>query len=99
MAAFNGYPNTMFGTAGLTGFIGFKFDVANGTQYGWVRINVDTGAPTHEFTVVDYASGDPGQRILTGQTSVPDSGGSLGLLAIGCAGLLAWRAQRAGATA
>jgi hypothetical protein len=51
--------------------------------------------------LVDYAWGDPGDTIRTGQTSssgdmvdaVTESG-SVGLLAIGAAGLVAWRKRR-----
>ncbi len=87
---------------GGQGYIGFKFNTGAGTQYGWVRIGIqprDVG-----MKVFDYAWGDPGDAILTGQTSstgdmvdaVPDSG-SLGLLALGGAGLMAWRKRRASA--
>ncbi len=81
-----------------TGFVGFRFDGGAGVQYGWARIHVD-GQPGNTFTLIDYAFADPGEGITAGQTtsaSVPDSGGSLGLLALGCAGLLAWRARRSG---
>ncbi len=78
-----------------TGFVGFRLNDGSGIQYGWARIDVD-GAPGNTFTLIDYAFADPGERIRAGQTteSVPESGGSLGLLALGCAGLLAWRARR-----
>ncbi len=79
-----------------TGFVGFRFNGGAGVQYGWARINMD-GAPGNSFTLIDYAFADPGERITAGQTSstsVPESGGSLGLLALGCTGLLAWRAAR-----
>ncbi len=84
-----------------TGFVGFLFNVGDGLQYGWARIHVN-GEPGNTFTLIDYAFGTPGQRITAGKTSatsVPESGGSLGLLALGCAGLLAWRAARKQATA
>jgi hypothetical protein len=73
-----------------TGFFGFRFNNGDGVQYGWARITMD-GAPNDSFTLVDSAWGDVGQKIRTGQKTVSESGGSLGLLAIGCAGLLAWR--------
>ncbi len=79
-------------------FVGFRFNGGEGLQYGWARINMD-GAPGNSFTLIDYAFGDVGDRVTAGQTSisnVPDSGGSLGLLALGCTGLLAWRAARQG---
>ena len=82
------------------GFIPFRFNNGAGMQYGWARIHrlrTDSG-----YILVDYAWGDPGDRIKAGQTSstgdqveaVPDQG-SLGLLALGGAGLMAWRRRRA----
>jgi len=86
------------------GFIGFKFNNGNGNQYGWVRISM-LGNPSHAFRLVDYAYADPGEPILAGQKSsnemVPQEGNatvpegaSLGGLALGAAGLLAWRKRR-----
>lgn len=85
---------------GGQGYIGFKFNTGAGTQYGWVRIHIAQWKYS-KLIVRDYAWGDPGDRILTGQKSsggdsvsaVPAQG-SLGLLASGAAGLEAWRAQR-----
>ena len=53
------------------------------------------------FKLVDYAWGDPGDQIRAGQTNsagdqveaIPDQG-SLGLLALGGAGLMVWRKGR-----
>ena len=84
------------------GFVGFRFNTGNGTQYGWARIGTKTNPPINDIQALikDYAWGDPGDIILTGQThslqpananSVP---GSLGLLAFGAQGLDAWRTQR-----
>lgn len=83
------------------GFIGFRFDNGNGTQYGWARLRIHLpilGVGNGGFDLVDYAWGDPGDTIVTGQTSstgdravaVPDSG-SLGALALGGVGVRAWR--------
>ena len=77
------------------GFIGFKFNNGSGDQYGWVRIQM--GQLRGDFWLVDYAYADPGEPIRAGQTSsneiVPIEG-SLGGLALGTAGLLAWRKRR-----
>ncbi len=91
-------PNAQWQEPG-TGFVGFRFDVGQGVQYGWARINMDGAEAGNTFTLIDYAFADSGERITSGQTtstSVPESGGSLGLLALGCVGLLAWRARRSG---
>ena len=83
------------------GFVGFRFNISgNGTQYGWARIETRRDLQGRlRFIIEDYAWGDVGDAILTGQkqslqpasaNSVP---GSLGLLAFGSQGLDAWRAQ------
>jgi hypothetical protein len=91
---------------GDLGFIGFKFNNGSGDQYGWVRIKMGSRFPIdHDFYLVDYAYADPGEPIRAGQMSsnemVPEENddmvpeeGSLGALALGAAGLLAWRKRR-----
>lgn len=93
MADSSGRGNSQWLSAG-TGFLGFRFDVGNGQQYGWARITMN-GAPGNTFTLVDYAFGDVGDSVTAGQVPEP---GSLGLLALGGLGLLAWRKKRAKAT-
>jgi hypothetical protein len=84
--------------SGDLGFIGFKFNNGSGDQYGWVRIRMATSHPIdHNFRLVDYAYADPGEPIRAGQTSsneMVSEEGSLGWLALGAAGLLAWRTRR-----
>ncbi len=90
----------------LRGFVGFRFNTGNGTQYGWARIQTrnDNNNRIHDI-IKDYAWGDVGDSIRTGQKSssgnmvdtVTDSG-SVGLLALGAAGLVAWRKLREQAT-
>src|SRR5439155_19074181 len=79
-----------------TGFIGFRFNNGAGVQYGWARIRI-LGRPHYNFWLLDYAYADPGEPIEAGQTSsdeqAPDQG-SLGWLALGAVGLLAWRKSR-----
>lgn len=50
--------------------------------------------PGNGFTLLDYAWADVGTSITAGQTQVPEPS-SLGLLAVGAAGLLLWRKRRA----
>ena len=75
-----------------TGFIGFRFNGGAGTAYGWARVTMEARR-ANAFTIVDYAWADSGTSITAGQTAVPEPG-SLGLLALGGAGLLAWRRRR-----
>ena len=88
----SGYANSQWETAG-TGFVGFRFDNGAGLQFGWARITID-GTPGNTFTLVDFAWADLGDQIAAGQTAIPEPG-SLALLAIGGAGLVAWRKRRA----
>ena len=76
------------------GFVGFKFNTGTGEQYGWVRVRMN-GYPENSFAVVDYAYGDPGEVVKAGQkrSHSPDLE-SLGALALGATGLLAWRRRR-----
>ena len=83
-----------------SGFIGFRFNTGKGTQYGWARVE-GRNINFHVHTLIkDYAWGDVGDAILTGQkqslqpTTANSVAGSLGLLAFGSQGLDAWRAQR-----
>ena len=52
--------------------------------------------PHHKFELLDYAYGDPGDTVFAGQKSddAAPSLESLGGLALGAAGLLAWRQRR-----
>ncbi len=85
----SGFPNSQFLNPGI-GYLGFRFDLGAGTQYGWARVNMD-GTPTNTYTLVDYAYAGLGESIFVGQVPEP---GSLGMLAIGAAGLLTWRRRR-----
>ena len=82
------------------GFAAFRFNTGKGTQYGWARIKTLTGSNGHVHDLIkDYAWGDVGDAILTGQrhslqpAKANSIAGSLGLLAFGAQGLDAWRTQ------
>lgn len=87
-----------------TYYVGFRFNNGAGPQYGWVRIRWG-GCPANDFILKDYAWGDVGDRIKTGQRTssgelvdAVNESGSVGLLALGAAGLVAWRKRRKQAT-
>lgn len=92
-------PKNPWGRLGY-GYVGFRFNVGNGLQYGWARLRT-AGAPENGFIAEGYAWADPGEPIRFGQKqsgteqaeAVPASG-FLGHLALGAAGLDAWREAR-----
>jgi hypothetical protein len=79
-----------------SGFVGFKFNNGAGDQYGWVRVNM-RGGPFNQGKLIDFAYGDPGEKVVAGQmesdTFAPRLE-SLGGLTLGAMGLLAWRRRR-----
>ena len=81
---------------GGIGFIGFKFNNGSGDQYGWVRIQTRPSFG-QKFRLLDFAYGDVGDRIAAGQKRDEPNNlelGSLGSLALGAVGVLAWRKRR-----
>ena len=99
----NGQPHQWWNPG--QGFIGFRFNNGAGVQYGWARIKI-SGVPHYDFVLLDYAYADPGERLTAGQTLENTSSdeqapaqGSLGGLALGAVGLLAWRKSRKSLTA
>jgi hypothetical protein len=102
MGAFTGPCNTFsIGQFpyGEIGYIGFKFNNGSGDQYGWARVKFVRQQIDYDFYLMDYAYADPGERIRAGQTASNNmvlEEGSLGVLALGAAGLLAWRKRRSG---
>ena len=88
-------PRGQFGDRGIH-LLGFKFNNGEGVQYGWARLKM-LGRPFNRMQLVDYAYGDPGDTVAAGQKSGNSAPAleSLGGLALGAAGLLAWRKRRA----
>ena len=95
--AYSGYSTlAQFLSPGI-GYVGFRFDNGRGFQYGWARVNMAGARKKNGFKLIDYAYADPGESITAGQTSNDEPGseeGSLGWLALGAAGLMAWRQRR-----
>jgi hypothetical protein len=50
-----------------SGFVGFRFNTGKGTQYGWARVEGRNINFHLHFLIKDYAWGDVGDAILTGQ--------------------------------
>jgi hypothetical protein len=79
-----------------TGFAGFQLPASKGGGLGWMRFEVfdrnGDGFPD-ELQAIDWAYNNAGGGINAGQTSVPEPS-ALGLLALGSAGVLAWRRRR-----
>ena len=83
-----------------TAFAGFQLPASKGGGMGWMRFEVldrnNDGFPDG-VEVIDWAYNDAGGGISAGQTTnaVPEPGTkALALLALGSAGVLAWRKRR-----
>jgi MYXO-CTERM domain-containing protein len=90
----NCHARGQFGDRGIH-LLGFKFNNGGGVQYGWARLKM-LGRPFNRMQLIDYAYADPAERISAGQKSKDSAPAmeSLGGLALGAAGLLAWRRRR-----
>jgi PEP-CTERM motif len=97
-STFQGSMHT-FGTwpFSQTGFAGVKFQLSDGTHFGWIRLHPsgEGGFPTR-LEAIDWAwNTTPNQAIRAGQGVIPEPTSlALMLLASGAAGVLAWRRRR-----
>ncbi|HRK31905.1 MAG TPA: PEP-CTERM sorting domain-containing protein [Tepidisphaeraceae bacterium] len=78
-------PNAQFNNA-TDAFLGMSFPSGPDTFYGWVRVSINQPAGT--FFIKDWAYDNEGAAIAAGAVPEP---ASLGLLALGAAGLAAYR--------
>jgi len=106
LASYNsGFPQAVLGDfwdgtgdTVQTGFIGFRFDNAGTTNYGWADISVNNDRNAPAFTVNEWAYENMGNSIMVGATSsgaaaVPEPS-SFAMLAMGAVGVAAWRRRR-----
>lgn len=85
-------------TSGSPGFMGFQFDRAGNTHFGWAEVTVTANGDPGTIDVLQWAWEDtPNTSILAGATgsaaAVPEPS-SLGLLALGAVGVGAWRRRK-----
>ena len=87
----NGFYLSYFGYGQFSGpvtnaFLGLEFTGTDGqTHYGWARLDVPDQSVSNQETLVDFAyESTPNTAIVTGAVPEP---ASLGLLALGAAGL------------
>jgi hypothetical protein len=72
-------------------YLGLSFLISGNKHYGWCQVNVNSNASITEITGYAY-NDEPDDNIFAGQV-VPEVG-SLAILALGAAGLSAWRKSR-----
>jgi len=78
----------------VSGQFGFRFTSGSDTFYGWGSLVPDLLAPGQGFKITEaYYHSTPDAAIDVGAVPVPEPS-SMVLLALGAAGLTAWRARR-----
>lgn len=94
LAAGTGYPNSQWTGNTSPGFLGIQFQAGGTTLYGWVQIAVaaNTGTAPRALTLINAAFETSGGPITAG--AVPEPATTVGLLALGAAGLAAHRRRR-----
>lgn len=95
-----GYFNTYIGNvvptwAGVTGYAGMKMTISGSIHYGWVKVTTNADASTLTFNAMGFNT-VAGEGITAGQglTPVPEPATSTVLLALGAAGLVAYRQRK-----
>lgn len=89
LAAGMGYPNSQWTNNASPAFLGISFQDNGQTVYGWVQISVglNSGPMPRALTLINAAYETSGGAIQAG--AIPEPTTSVGLLALGAAGL-AW---------
>lgn len=79
---------------GETGFLGLKFTIGSDIHYGWANVTVGTADYANiTLNSLGYETNPDTPAHVEG-SGVPDQGSTLALLAIGAAGLAAFRARQ-----
>jgi hypothetical protein len=96
---------------GVSGFLGFEFQIDGQTHYGWAEVFITSGPQPYRGVVRGYAYNSvPNQPLLAGFLAgerdsertigkLPPQPVTLGLLALGAPGLDIWRSRRRQLTA
>ncbi len=77
-----------------TGYIGVSFKKNTGTHYGWIKVQTNSNASTITVLAAAY-NATPGASIAAGEVAaIPEPANAAALLALGAAGLAAYRRNR-----
>ena len=87
-SSYNGtFSNDAHWTPGSTGYVGLRLD----GNLGWARVTLDA---ERSVTLHDFAFADAGERIVTGQTAIPEASTTALLLGLSAGGLVVVRRLR-----
>jgi len=92
-ASYNG-SNVAPGWDNSTAYAGFRDVLGDGTHYGWAKITTSDHGAVVTLDAIGF-NNVPGEAIAAGQTvAVPEPAASAALLALGAAGLAAYRQRK-----
>jgi hypothetical protein len=84
--------NPAFEIGGSENYAGFRFAISGNPHYGWARFDITTSG---SFIIAEaYYNTTPNAGVLVGVTIPEPTTTGLGLLALGTAGLAAWRRRK-----
>ena len=94
-----GFPNSQWATPSpATGYLGIRFTGVNGTEYGWIQLSVagNTNPNARQITLIGAGyQTTPNTAIAAGAVPEPSTMATLGLAALGAAGLAVNRRRAA----
>lgn len=94
IVTFSGDKQFFFFTANVSGQFGFRFTNASDTHYGWASLLIDETPIGQGYKITEaYYNTTPGAAINVGAVPVPEPS-SMTLMALGAAGVVAWRSRR-----
>lgn len=94
LAYFDGHGSNAPKWSNATSYVGVKFDIAGATHYGWVEVTTNSDTSVITLVRAGYNATAGAAALVGSPAAVPEPATSAALLALGAAGLAAYRQRR-----